>query len=171
MFTAGKLVTIITDVLRLHAEHPKTPNKAFRKFDGRTPYGVHEVLLGMLALHEENLQEELRMRIALVLFGHEILEDTTAELPAWAIEDPKVEKLIHEMTFDKGQEKYVEMWKRDPNILLPELFDCTANLMCAGTKSPERSAKCKGAVQELLDHIEPRYPGLEISKIARALLQ
>ncbi|MCX6752011.1 MAG: hypothetical protein NTZ87_00705 [Candidatus Nomurabacteria bacterium] len=171
MLSAEKLATITSDVLRIHSKFARTPKKAFRAFDGVTPSGVHSVLLGMLALNEESLPEELRIRVALTLFGHDILEDTTATLPSWATEDTEVLTLILGMTFDEGQNKYEEMWKHDRKILLPEFFDCTINLSCAKTKKPERTEMCRAAVRMLLAYIEPLYPGLEITKMAKAFLQ
>ena len=171
MLTAKELERIIRDVIWYHSNLPRTPKKAFKKFDEKTPFSVHPILLGMQALHEESLPEELRVRIALALFGHDLLEDTTVEeLPDWATNDPKVEAIIRGMTFAKGEDKYVEMWNRDESILLPELFDCVANLTCVGNRPPEKSERCKEAVRRLLYYIEPGYPRLDIIKMARGLL-
>lgn len=80
MPTAEEWARMIHDVFVLHSEFARKPKKAFRN-DGRTPFGTHPVRLAMLFLNEEHLPEELRVRGAKAFLAHDLLEDTTAELP------------------------------------------------------------------------------------------
>jgi len=169
MLTAEELAVMTSDVLLLHTRFPKEPKKAFR-FDGVTPFGVHPVLLAMLILNEEHLTEEVRVRGAKALLAHDLLEDTTVELPEWA-RDPEVEKLVCGLTFTKGQDKYVDVWSRGEDVILLSFFDSVINLTCVGNVLPERMAYKKQKVREHLVYIEQRYPKLEIVKMAKAFLQ
>ena len=67
MLTAECLSQMISDIFRLHSQFPKKPEKAFRKFDECTPYGVHPVLAATLFLHEEKVPKAFRV------FGTKVL--------------------------------------------------------------------------------------------------
>lgn len=170
MFRADELSAMIRDVFFVHSIFPKTPDKAFRKFDGSTPYGVHPVLAAMFFLHEETLPEDFRVIGAKALLAHDILEDTTAILPDWCCDD-KVCSLIKELTFSEQQDPSVEIWGRSSEAILLKFYDVTINLMCVGKMDAE---KIKRRRQQALIHlawIRSKHPCLEIVKIAEGLLQ
>ncbi len=123
----------------------------------------------MLILQEESLPEETRVRGAKVLLAHDLLEDTTAELPIWT-KNPKIEKLVSGLTFAKGEDKFLEVWKREEEVILLSFFDNVSNLMAAGKMKPGRRAEYLVGVRKHLDYVEKRYPKLEIVKIAKGLL-
>jgi hypothetical protein len=170
MLSASELSGMISDVFRLHSEFPKSPEKAFRKFDGRTPYGVHPTLAAMLFAHEESLYEDLRVLGIKALLGHDLIEDTTAPLPAWC-SDPEVELYIRELTFTEGQNPLVDIWHRRHTAILLKFYDVVANLMCAGAMKPERAKERQMYADRMLAYIKDIYPQLEILKIARGLLR
>ena len=116
MLSADNLSLMIADVFRLHQQFPKKPGKAYRKFDGRTPYGVHPTLLAMLILHEEHLSEQFRVRGATALLAHDLIEDTSSSLPAWC-SDPGVASLVQELTFSEGEDSAVEIWNRSDEAI------------------------------------------------------
>jgi len=169
MFTGEELATMIADVFYLHQEFPKKPTNAFRKFDGKTPYGVHPTLLAMLVMHEDKMPEVDRLRRAKALLGHDLKEDTGAVLPAWCLE-PDVETLINGLTFTKEKDPLVEMWKRGDDVILTKFYDNVANLMNVGTMSPERIRQRRENVRRHCNWVLARYPELEIVKIACGLL-
>ena len=76
---AYKLIKVISYTVRLHAERPKKLEKAFRKCDGKTPYGVHPVWCAVTLLHETKLKLPLELRAAYAeaLLYHDLWEDTT----------------------------------------------------------------------------------------------
>lgn len=169
MFNAHELSAIISDVFRIHSEFAKKPENAFRKFDGKTPYGVHPNLSAMLFLHEESLREDFRVLGAKALFGHDFLEDTTATLPEWCME-PEVRRLIQELTFLDGEDPLRDIWNRSQTAIMLKFYDVVANLMCVSRMSPERIEERKKAAREHLAWVESRWSQLEIIKIARGLL-
>ena len=169
MFTGTQLAAMIADVFRLHQEFPRKPAKAFRKFDGVTPYGVHPTFLAMLVLQEEAMAEEDRVRRAKALLGHDLKEDTTAPLPEWCQELPVME-LIDGLTFAEDTDPFTEMWKRGDEVILTKFYDCVGNLMGTKTMRPERVAQRLENARKHLTYVETRYPELEIVKIAKGLI-
>lgn len=169
MLSAKKLARILSDVMLIHSEFARTPEKAFRRFDGVTPFGIHPVMGGLLILHEENLREKKRVTMATAFFGHDFKEDTTKRLPAWA-RKPEVKKLILGMTFKKGEDKFVEVWNRGNSVILLSFYDNVLNLMCAKKMKAERRAEYRKQVRRQLVYLEPRYPRLEIFKIAKGFV-
>ena len=151
-----------------HTHHALRPEKAFRKWDRRTPYFVHPVWCAMTILQEPSLAEPLRRRGAQALALHDVLEDTTLELPASV--PPAVRKLVLGMTFAGGSaEEMVEVWNRTPEIRLLKLYDKTCNMLDDGFMSDERRAKTRRYVRKLARDVESNYPGTNVVKLALAL--
>src|SRR5262245_14892479 len=86
-----------------HMSFSRTPTKAVRRWDGKTPYAIHPVWCAMTLLTETSLPEELRFSGAQALLLHDILEDTTAGLPENVSE--AVRALVQEMTFDSFEQE------------------------------------------------------------------
>lgn len=168
MYGAIEFGCMILDVFSIHSGFARRPEKAFRKFDHKTPYGVHPTLAAMLYIQEENLPEEMRMRGTKALLLHDILEDTTADLPDWCTD--RVRTLVEGLTFDKSQDYMTEIWNREEEVILLKFYDCVVNLLSAKSFSPERAQKRKEFVQgKFLDWMRRRYPDLDIIKIAEGL--
>ena len=169
MFTAKQLSVMINDIIRIHDKFPRNHKKAFRKFDRKTPYGVHPIFVAMLLLHESCLPEAFRVRGAKALLAHDLIEDTTAKLPKWCLEKD-VESLVRELTFVKGQDPLIDIWKRSKEAILLKFYDVVDNLICVNVMNPSRvSQRRKYALKHLL-WVETHYPCLEVVKIARGLL-
>jgi hypothetical protein len=169
MVTGGELAAMITDVFRLHQDFPKEPQKAFRKFDQITPYGVHPTFLAMLILQEDTMEESERIRRAKALLGHDLREDTTAPMPEWC-KELEVMTLTDGLTFAEEQDPWVEMWKRGNEVILVKFYDSVANLMNTRMMPPERVAQRRENVFKHLAWVESQHPQLEIVKIAKGLL-
>ncbi len=157
------------DVCRLHQLYPKRPDKAFRKEPPGTPYGVHPVFLATLIMQEPNLAEDERILGAKVLLGHDLKEDTTAELPVWC-QVPEVLSLIDELTFKSEEDQLVVMWNRSPKAIFYKTWDNVGNLIAVSHKLPARIMQRKDCVRRQLLWVEERCPGLEIVKIGWGLL-
>ncbi len=170
MLDASQLARMSWDTLMIHDTFPLEQKNQFRRWDGKTPFGVHPILLAMLFLNEESLPEEFRVRGAKALFAHDIPEDTTAELPTWATDDPQVLRLIKELTFNDGVDKFKEMWNRSSDAIILLLFDVTMNMTCRGKIRQERLAEYKAHMPKHIAYVEKYYPNLEILKIAKAFL-
>ena len=173
MLSAPELSVMLDETIMIFHLHSKTPQKATRRFDGATPAGVHSVLLAMLVLHEESLPEELRVKVAVALLGHDMPEDThlrLEELPFW-IKKYNALKLVEALTFDESEDKFAKIWELGDEVILAELFDAVGNLLCAKGVKPERMTYRRAMVGKMVVHIGHIWPDLDILKIAKGLLQ
>lgn len=150
-----------------HAEHPDKELHAFRKWDGRTPYGVHPVWCAMTLLQETALPEEIREAGAEALLFHDILEDTTAGLPEGT--SSRVRVLVEEMTFSSSDEEMEKVWDRSPEIRLLKLYDKVSNMLDGVWMTPEKLERYRNYTRRLADDVESQYGLLNIIRIARAL--
>jgi (p)ppGpp synthase/HD superfamily hydrolase len=164
------LKSVIDLSCRGHSYHPRQPGKAFRKWDGRTPYFAHPVWCATMILHEPRLPEALRRRGAQALALHDLLEDTTLELPDTL--SPAVRRLVRQMTFEGGSaQEHDELWTRPPEVRLLKLYDKVCNLLDDGFMPEEKRRKSRRHVRRLLADVEAHYPGTNIARFARALLK
>lgn len=164
---ADRISGLIAYAFRVHSENAAKPSKAVRKWDGKTPYGIHPTWCAMTILAETTLPEELRYDGAEALLFHDILEDTTAAL----LPDTRAEvvDLVREMTFVSSDREMVEVWGRGPTVLLLKLYDKTSNLLDGVWMSPEKRGLYNAYLLRLCDEVEKEYVELNIIKIARAI--
>lgn len=164
---AKKLSGVIAYSVFSHAERPTKPSKAVRKWDGRTPYGVHPVWCGVTLLQETALPEEIREVGAEALLFHDLLEDTTVDLPEGT--SPRVRELVEGMTFASSDEEMEKVWERSPEIILLKLYDKVSNLLDGVWMIPEKRERYRAYTYRLADDVESHYGILNIVRIARAL--
>ncbi len=164
---ADDLSSLVIYTFLAHAEKPTKSSKAVRKWDGKTPYGIHPTWCAMTLLAETTLPEDLRNTGAQALLLHDILEDTTAGLPKGVSQE--VRELVEGMTFASSDEEMELVWSRSREIKLLKLFDKTSNLLDASWMTREKSARYGAYLLRLCDAVEPHYDGLNIVRIARAI--
>lgn len=162
-----KLLDLISYSFRAHSEGASKPSKAFRKWDGRTPYGIHPTWCAMTFLTETTLPHDLRQRGTAALLLHDVLEDTTFGLPEGMPED--VRRLVNEMTFESSDEEMELIWSRSNEVRLLKLYDKTSNLLDAIWMSQEKKTKYTAYLLRLCETVQPLYGELNIIRIARAI--
>jgi len=169
MVTAKRLALEICFTLYAHATQAKKPSKAVRKWDGKTPYGVHPLWCATTLLHETTLPEELRQRGAEALLYHDIPEDTTQTM--FLEHTPSdVLRLVEDMTFAGGSAEEMErVWERSAEVRLLKLFDKVSNLLDGAWMDAEKRAKYQQYTRRLTDDVALNYGELNIVRIARAL--
>ncbi len=156
-----------------HSQNPTDEAHSVRKWDGKTPYGVHPIGSGMILLQETKLPSSVnRENCALALFFHDIKEDTTVELPGWL--SSEVVDLIKLMTLDPEKNSIDEemkiIWDLPPIIRLLKLYDKTSNLLDGSWMSDEKwNNQYVPYVLKLVDDVENNYGSLNIINIARAV--
>ena len=168
--TAHELTESIVYCFRSHAEQPEKPSKAVRKWDGRTPYGIHPTWCAMTLLAETNLPESFREAGAQALLFHDILEDTTAELPEGTPDE--VIRLVKEMTFASSDEEMQQIWSKPIEVKLLKLYDKTSNLLDGSWMSIEKRDRYGIYLLDLCAEVERHYGEfkLNIVDIARAVV-
>lgn len=164
---AAELSAAIHYAMIAHAERATKPSKAVRKWDGITPYGVHPVWCAMSLLQEPLVSEELRWNGALALLFHDVLEDTTAELPRGT--SARVAELVDGMTFESSDEEMVKVWDESEEIRLLKLYDKVSNLLDGAWMNPEKRERYLRYTELLAEDVEKNFGNLGIVRQARAL--
>lgn len=168
MLTTTNLIAGLTFAIATHDQHAKTANKRIRKWDGKTPYGVHPTWCALTLLFETKLPEDLRERGYLALLLHDILENTSAALPDDT--PPEVRVLVEEMTFPGGSaQEMLEVWGKSPECKLLKLFDKVSNLLDATWMNAEKRATYTKYTLLLTDEVEQNYSNLNITRMAHAI--
>ncbi len=164
---AHQLASLIAQSITGHADYATKPSKAIRKWDGKTPYGIHPVWCAMTVLTETSLPEDLRVRIAQALLFHDFLEDTTAKLPDMLTDG--VRELVDEMTFESSAVEMQEVWSRSAEAKLAKVYDKTSNLLDGSWMTQEKRAQYADYLLRLCEVVEKAYGPLNIITIARAI--
>ncbi|MDP2669133.1 MAG: hypothetical protein Q8P07_04845 [bacterium] len=167
MMTAQRLAKMVSKTFLAHAEKPAKPSKAVRKWDGKTPYGIHPVWCAMTLLAETTLPEKFRVTGALALLFHDVKEGTTAELPKGLLRE--VVRLVEGMTFESSDEEMLKIWSRSRKIKLLKLYDKVSNLLDGSWMSKEKRVRYAKYLLRLCRDVEPHYGKLNIIRIARAI--
>lgn len=151
-----------------HADHAKKPSMAVRRWDGRTPYGVHPLWCGLTLLHETTLPKSLRESGATALLYHDALEDTNVVLPEHLTK--RIERLVRGMTFASSQEEEQKVWRRSKEVRLLKLYDKVSNLLDGAWMTPERRERYFSYTLRLAEDVEKNFGSLNIVRIARSLV-
>ncbi|MBI5148852.1 hypothetical protein HZA33_04175, partial [Candidatus Pacearchaeota archaeon] len=118
---------------------------------------------------ETKLDKKTREEGIQALLYHDILEDTTKQLPEHLSEN--VKHLIEDMTFYGGtSQEQVEVWTKPPIIKLYKLYDKVSNLLDADWMDDERKTKYPEYALRLCENVEANYGELNITRIARAII-
>jgi len=158
----------INYVIDAHTHHSKKPSKAYRKWDGKTPYFIHPAWCAMTISTETELEQKTREEGILTLLYHDILEDTTKELPSEL--DSRIKYLVNEMTFSGGNEQEMkEIWSKPNEIKLYKLYDKVSNLLDASWMDAEKLKRYRDYTYGLAHEVEAQYGNLNIHKLANGL--
>lgn len=162
------MAEIIGYIFLAHSTKAKKPSKAVRKWDGKTPYGVHPTWCAMTILSEPMLPEEIRLSGAEALLMHDLLEDTEAEL--WGETSQRVLELVEGMTFKSSEEEMKLVWERSQEIRLLKVYDKTSNLLDGSWMTSEKRVVYERYLSGLCDDVEKAYGKLNIIHIARSVI-
>ncbi|MBI2542738.1 MAG: hypothetical protein HYW24_00945 [Candidatus Aenigmarchaeota archaeon] len=156
-------------IIHAHRNHSTNTHKAVRYWDMKTPYSIHPIWCAMTLLTETSLPEATRENGSLALLYHDILEDTTVELPEYLPE--RVRYLVQEMTFEEGSAQEMrEIWSKESEVKLLKLYDKVSNSLDGIWMTPEKYRQYNEYVRRLLHEVEAEYGELNIVKIGRVII-
>lgn len=161
------LAGTIDFVLDAHQNHPRKPEEAWRRWDGRTPMSLHPIWCAASIATEERLSERDRQLGAQVLLLHDVLEDTTCELPPDVPEE--VRRLVVEMTVERGTNERIDVWSKGDFIILLKLFDKVNNCLNVSGSRPGPRREYAEYTMRLCEHVEGTFGDLNITRLARAI--
>jgi len=137
--------------------------------DGKVPYVTHPLGAAMLLIADTLIPYEERELGFKILILHDVLEDTSLELPDWVEAD--VKRGVEEMTYSGPntlEEKMKWVKNKDPFIKLLMLYDTFWSLYERHVDGPiERQRVWTKGVASLADEVEKRYGNIRIVQIAR----
>ena len=171
-------------VMDAHSGHPKRPfklakelhdknpgesykvslSRAFRKFDGKTPFYIHPIWCATTIATETKLDETVRNEGIMALLYHDLLEDTTKELPEWL--SPRIEYLVKEMTFEDGSKQEMEeIWNKPNEVKLYKLYDKVSNLLDGSWMDETKRKNYENYTGKLCEEIKKMCGDLNIVKM------
>ncbi len=164
------MIDTINFIINAHQENPKKPSKAFRKWDGKTPYWTHPLWCAMTILTETTLDETTRQEGFLTLLYHDILEDTTQKLPEGT--SSRIEYLVQQMTFEGGSpQEMQEIWTKPKEVRLYKLYDKVSNLLDGSWMGKEKREKYERYTLALREDVQKNYGELNITNMAMAIFR
>lgn len=157
-------------IVKAHRDFSRKESKAFRKFDGQTPSYTHLLWSATAILTETSLDNQLRADGSQALLYHDILKDTTVNLPDWLSE--QVKTYIHHMTFVGGSKQEMsDIWIKPKEIKLFKLYDKVHNLLDGSWMEEEKRQQYEEYTGKLVRHVTKHYGELNIMKIAEGILK
>lgn len=164
---AHEMQRAIALTIEAHTFHASEPRNAIRYWDETTPYAIHPIWCAMTLLTETRLPDDVRYHGYLALLWHDLLEDTTMQLPHDI--HPDVAQLVHEMTFDDFEHEVADVWGRSDTTKLLKLYDKVSALLDATWMSDEKWNRFVDHALKLLAFVEQHYGELNITKFARVI--
>ncbi len=157
-------------VIEAHRDYPRKESKAFRKWDGKTPYYVHPIWCATMLATETSLPSEVREEGVQALLYHDVLEDTYKLLPDWLT--ARVKTLVVEMTFQGGNSQEMqEIWNKSKEIRLYKLYDKVSNLLDGSWMNEEKRRTYEEYTRKLCEDVEHNYGELNITIIGRSIIK
>lgn len=152
-----------------HQEKVLPTATAHRKFPSKetNPYFTHSLWCAMMLLLDTKLPESIRIPGAEALLFHDVLEDTSAELPQDLSEE--VRSMVEDMTFDNFEDEVRETLMKPAKLQLLKLYDKTATLY-DGALRPHRYSEWINFTKKLIQNVEKEYGELNIVVLAKGLV-
>lgn len=159
------LKRLLDFVYSAHQEH--NTRKDFRQ-DGKVPFIVHPMWCALTLLNDQRIPFEERELGYQVLLLHDILEDTSLEIPDYI--DPKVLEHVKEMTHNTWEEEQ-NIDSKSPFIKLLKLCDKIASMYDETVRDePVRRKEWKALTQKLLNDVKNHYGEIRLVTLAKAIL-
>ena len=165
-----QFVGYIAEVAEAHQEKALPDAHTHRTFPSgeSNPYFTHCVWCAMMILLDTKLPANIRETGAEVLLFHDVLEDTSADLPKEL--SPETRRLIDEMTYKNWDEEKTIILTKPPLVQLLKLYDKSATLYDAALSRP-RHKEWADVTEKLTDNVEKEYGTLNIVVLARELVK
>lgn len=169
MINAKKLAELSSYIINAHDTEAIEEKRRVRYWDKQTPHGVHPLWCAATLLSETKLPELIRENGAQALLLHDIIEDTTAELP----EDcPNlVKRLVEELTAPNSELAWEKIKTASNEAKLLRLYDMTSNMLDASWLSAEKRRDRIEKIQTLITLAKENYGDLNITTIAAAICE
>lgn len=139
--------------------------------NGKVPYITHPLGSAMLLIADTDISYEERELGFKILILHDVLENTSLELPTWI--DKEVQDGVKEMTYQGGEnvkDKIKWVWEKNSFYRLLVLYDVFWTLYEKHVSgSLMRKKLWQEGVLVLAKEVEKDYGTIQIVKIAKSI--
>lgn len=142
-------------------------NQAYRQ-DGKVPYIMHPLWCASMLIADTQVPYEQRELGFKALILHDILEDTSLELPDWV--EPEVKSVVKELTFESFKQAMEKYPKKSPFIKLLLLYDKLSSMYENHVGEPKRH-EWKILVLNGIKEVEKEYGNIRIVQIGKAIAE
>ena len=151
------------------------PNQTYRQ-DGKVPYMMHPLWCVSMLIADTQIPWEQRELGFKALILHDVLEDTSLELPEWV--ESEVREVVKELTFKNFREAAREYSKKSPFIKLLMLYDKLSSMyedhvgvFDGKIKRYSKQKLWKRFTVEGIKEVEKEYGNVRIVQIGKAIVE
>ncbi len=135
---------------------------------GLYPYMVHSLWAANTLVMDPDLPEHERVLGFKILVLHDVLEDTSKQLPEWV--EQEVQDGVRMLTHDTWEEEKEAVRSYTPFFKLLKLVDKMQTMYERGIERPQKQAEWKELMEALLTDVIAHYGKTRVTVMARALL-
>jgi hypothetical protein len=151
------------------------PDQTYRQ-DGKVPYMMHPLWCASMLITDTQVPWEQREIGFKALILHDVLEDTSLELPDWV--SPEVKVAVKELTFDSQIQGLREYKNKKPFIKLLMLYDELSTMyedhvgVLNGAVMKKIKRKLwRNLVVRGLSEVEKEYGNIRIVQVGKAIVE
>lgn len=166
-FKSREFIEVLSFIANAHENFSNSPEMAYRSHDNLTPYFVHPIWCASMLLQEPELPFHLRQSGAIALLCHDVLEDTTSDLPA--VVTNEIAALIKGLTFQSFEHEVQELWDRPNEVKLLKLYDKVSNLLDGTWMKLPKLEIYREHTSKLAEQVNQTFGQINIVRLAFAI--
>lgn len=139
--------------------------QAYRQ-GGKVPYIMHPLWCASMLVADTEVPYEQRELGLKALILHDVLEDTSLELPAWV--EPEVKEVVKELTFESFEQAKRDYPKKSSFMKLLLLYDKLSSMYENHVQEQNRG-DWKKLVLQGIEEVEKEYGNVRIVQIGKAI--
>jgi hypothetical protein len=151
-------------------------NQAYRQ-DGKVPYIMHPLWCASMLIADTQVPYEQRELGFKALILHDVLEDTSLELPDWV--EPEVKDVVRELTFEDFQQAIEQYPSKSTFIKLLLLYDKLSSMYENHVGINDDTEEKKQIKRKLwkeftikgIREVEKEYGNIRIVQIGKAIVE
>jgi hypothetical protein len=151
-------------------------NQTYRQL-GKVPFIMHPLWCASMLIADTEVPYEQRELGLKALILHDILEDTSLELPDWV--ESEVRDIVKELTFEDFQQAIEQYPNKSPFIKLLLLYDKLSSMYekhvgITGKTEEIRATKrrlWKDLVLKGIDEVEKEYGNIRIVQVGKVIAE
>lgn len=136
---------------------------------GLYPYIIHPFWAASTLIMDPDIPKEERILGFQILVLHDVLEDTSCELPDWVSKE--VRAGVQSLTHETWEEESEAIQSYTPFLTLLKLCDKMQTMYERGVRKPENYRRWKELVARLTKNVKDHYGKTRVVIIADALLE